>query len=365
MRRPFGCIGLLVALSVWAQEGAPSPDEKEQAPASAATGVPATGAPATGAPATGAPATGAESLEVKPLGFQSRVLPKQVQLGEPFVYELVITHAKGQRFELKPPTALGPFEVLSVERDRKDETAQAVTSFRVKMALFELGSKTIPDMPFEVSENDKSRRFVASGLEVVAVSSLPPDADEKGESLADYKPPREVPVPSYFLLYVVAVLGVMAGLVYLLARWLNRPRETPESLEARLPMDVRAVRALDALREEDLPGRGRAREYYFRLSEILRGYLGERFSFEAKECTSSELLDTIRKMKTPGLVLPDLRLFVHQSDFVKFAKLVPTPEECKGAMDFAYRVVKDTTAAAAPPVSPSGQIAHGSGSDVS
>jgi len=360
MRRLFLCALLACALPALAQDAAPAPAtppaDAPAAPAPAPAGAPAAAPAAQAAPA--------ESVDVKPFGFQSRVLPKQVQLGEPFVYELVITHAKDQRFELKPPKELGPFEVLGVERDRKDDKAQAVTTFRVKMSLFELGAKTIPDMPFDVYEESKTRRFVAPGTQVEGVSTLPPDAEEKGESLADYKPPREVPVRSWFLLYVLGVLVALAGLVYLLARWLNRPREAAEVREARLPMDVRAVRALDALREEDLPGRGRAREYFFRLSEILRGYLGERFSFEALECTSSELLEEVRRMNTPGLLLADLRLFVETSDFVKFAKLQPSPDECKGAIDFAYRVVKDTTAAAAALAAPTAQTAHGPGPHV-
>ncbi|HEY0093656.1 MAG TPA: hypothetical protein VGB96_04995, partial [Archangium sp.] len=44
---------------------------------------------------------------VEPQGFQSRVQPEQVLIGEPFVYELVITHPADHSYDLALPPDLG------------------------------------------------------------------------------------------------------------------------------------------------------------------------------------------------------------------------------------------------------------------
>ena len=64
-------------------------------------------------------------------------------------------------------------------------------------------------------------------------------------------------------------------------------------MEPPKPAHQRALMSLDALSEAQLPAQGRWREYYFRLSEILRKYLGERFDFDALECTTEELSECL------------------------------------------------------------------------
>lgn len=285
---------------------------------------------------------------VAPLGFQLRVDPKQVKLGEPFVYTLELTHKPSQRYELRTPTDLGPFEILDVSRKRADAADKATTVFLVKMSVFELGKKTLPDLEFDVFDAGVTSRFIAPGIDIECVSTLPQDAEQKGENLYDIKPPEDVPVRSYRLLWGLLAAAAVAAAGYALFRYLRRPRATLEVARPLAPLDVRTVTALDALRTEDLPGKGQVRDFYFRLSEILRGYLGERFGFEALECTSSELLERLRLLHTPGLDGEGMRRFVADSDLAKFAKHAPTAEECKGSLEFAYQVVHRTWPPPAP-----------------
>ncbi|HLL53717.1 MAG TPA: hypothetical protein VK447_09240 [Myxococcaceae bacterium] len=317
------------------------------------------------APAPDPSAPPAELAKVSPTTFQSRVSPNQVQLGEPFTYEVVLVHPPTQRYELKVPADLGAFDVLEVGRERKDAAAQTVTTFRVKLALFELGKKTMPDFTFDVYEEGRTARFVLPGGSAVeCVGTLPEDAAEKGEALYDYKPPEDVPVRSWRLLYVLAGVAAAALLGYLLYRWWRRPRDKALVVEPALPADVRALRALDTLRAEDLPHQGRGREFFFRLSEIVRGYLGQRYAFEALECTTPELLAALRKLDTPGLKPDEVRAFAETSDFVKFARQEPSLDDCKQALDYAYGMVRTTTAAALAAAPPPTTPAHGPGSRV-
>ena len=114
------------------------------------------------------------------------------------------------------------------------------------------------------------------------------------------------------------------------------------------PLDVRTREALNALGKENLPAKGQVKEFYFRLSEILRGYLGERYSFEALECTTPELIASLRKLRTPGLPEEDLLRFISESDMVKYAKAEASPESCAQSLAFGYELVKKTYVPPAP-----------------
>jgi hypothetical protein len=298
------------------------------------------------------------ALDARPSRFLSHVEPDKVRLGEPFVYELVITHPLDQRYELRPIRDPGPFEPLQQLRERIDGPRDATTKFKLELSLFELGKKQLPDLTFDVIGPAGVAEFVAKGIEVEGLSSLPKDSEKREPTLFDIKALEEIPVRTYRALWFAVGLAAAALAAYLAYRWSKRPRRPVEEPRVSPPLDVRTIAALDALRAEDLPGKGRFREFYFRWSEILRGYLGQRYGFEALECTSSELLQSLRQLQTHPLPIAELSRFVHESDLVKFAKAPAEPIQCKQALEFGYRIVQATFSSPAAPVSTNAQRLH-------
>jgi hypothetical protein len=280
--------------------------------------------------------------EVAPLQFRSWVEPKRVRLGEPFLYQLVITHSLAQRYELRIPAAMGPFELLDQSRLRQDAKEAATTTFKLKLALFELGKNTLPDLELQVVEGGEVDRFVAAGMEVEGISSLPADVGDKGASLYDIKPPEEVPIRSYRLIWALLAAAALIAAGYAAVRWIRRPRPIRAAPIPLDPLNRRMLAALDQLRKKDLPSQGRAREFYFDLSEILRAYLGERYGFEALECTSAELMEAAARLQAPGLPRQELAGFVQRSDLVKFAKAEGASSDCEQDLQFGYRLVQQT-----------------------
>ena len=223
---------------------------------------------------------------------------------------------------------------------------------------FSLGKLPTPPLTFEVTDEAEVTHVPAPRADVWVVSSLPADAQTSGADLYDVRPPEQVPVRTWRLVY--GLLGALAlvALGVLLFRWLARRRHTTPPPPPPEPLHVRTTRALDELAERDLLGQSRFKEFYFRLSEILRGYLGERFGFEALERTTPELLEALQERPTPGLDFENVSTFAHQSDFARYAKAEPTVTECQAHLELAYRLVRDTTRAATPSAEPNGS-AHG------
>ncbi len=297
--------------------------------------------------ADAAPAPAPSPPDVRPpLAFSSRAEPDRIRLGEPFSYQLVIRHPLSQRYDLRPPSNEGPFELLAQHRQRVDAKDSATTTFTLRLAVFELGQKKLPDLTFEVIEPDRSGRFVAPGLTVEAIGSLPASAEKGRPELRDIKPPEDVPVRSYRLLWALGLALALAALAYAAYRGLMRRRRRPPAPAPLAPLDIRILAALEALRKEGLPAQGRAREFYFRLSEIARAYLGERYGFEALECTSAELLEAVHKLKARALPTDELRRFVAEADLVKFAKAPAPAAQCDQALHFVEQLVRRTVAPA-------------------
>jgi hypothetical protein len=292
-----------------------------------------------------------------PLRVQSRVTPAQVQLGEPFVFEVVVTHDRAQRYELPPPGDLGAFDLVSVARDRVDGPDSSTTTFQVTLQGFELGKQRVPTLELELTDPGGTMKMPVSGPEVELVSALPADAPS-GADLYDVRKPEQLPVRTWRLLWALLAALALVGLAFLVVRVLRRPKPVvAEPERPKTPLHVRATQALDALAAQNLPAQGRTKEFYFSLSEIVRGYLGERYGFEALESTTPELLDALRARRTPGLPMAELSAFANESDFVRYAKASPGPDACKAALETGYRIVHLTTVGEA--ATPATGGAHG------
>lgn len=285
-----------------------------------------------------------------PEQLRVRVMPEKVKLGEPATIEIVVTHDPSQRYELKTPNDLGDFDYVGQERKRVDGKSQSTTTIEVKVAAFQLGALDTPQLELEVTAPEGNATLPVPRAKLIVESILPDDKQTKGENLYDVKPPEEVPIRSWRLLYALAALLALAGLTYAIVRYLQRPKVVaPAYVPPPEPLHVRTTKALDALAAQNLPAKGEFKPYYFRLSEIVRGYLGELYGFEAMESTTPELLNALRSRSTPGLPMTDLTTFAEASDYIRYARQLPSVDDCKLHLELAYRIVHATQAALTPP----------------
>ena len=101
---------------------------------------------------------------------------------------------------------------------------------------------------------------------------------------------------------------------------------------------------------ERLVEKGVVREHYFRLSDIIRRYIENRFSIPAVEQTTQELLPGI--MRLAGMndaAKSGMQEFLQHSDMVKFAKYLPGQEEIESSEQKVVRIIQETKKEEAPP----------------
>ncbi len=291
---------------------------------------------------------GATAAEPEAPDARARVDPTSVQVGQSFELEVAVTHNAADRYDFNPPAEAGEFDVLGQERARSDSGARATTTFKIKLSAYKLGALKTPAFVFDVASPTGTSQFTAPQVDISVVRA----PGDTSTDLKDPHPPVDVAIRTWRVVYAALALAALVLLAAWLRRFLKRPKALVVAPPVPLaPLDVRTLQALDVLRNENLPAAGRVREFHFRLSEIIRAYLGERYSFDAMECTSSELLDTLRRLRTPGLSIAPLREFTVQNDLARYAKAAPGADECKSSLEFAYRLVHETTASQ-PPATP-------------
>jgi hypothetical protein len=156
-------------------------------------------------------------------------------------------------------------------------------------------------------------------------------------ALRDIKPPVEIPSGWAWVWWVLLVLAVAA-----LAFWAWRYWQKRRAQAQVVPVVPPHIRAKQRLREA-LALIGQPREFCILVSDTIRGYLEERFDFQAPERTTEEFLYELRGT---DLLLPDqkdsLGEFLKRCDLVKFAKYEPGPPELQDLHASAMRLVEET-----------------------
>ena len=130
----------------------------------------------------------------------------------------------------------------------------------------------------------------------------------------------------------------------LLVRRLRRKQPLVQAPVIELPLHERVLQQLAALDKERVWQQGDHKAYQSRLTDLLRGYIEERYQVPALESTTDELLHELRvsplNTDQQNLLGNMLRL----ADLVKFAKALPSPQENEQMMANALRFVQETAA---------------------
>ncbi|MDR1222533.1 MAG: DUF4381 family protein [Tannerella sp.] len=192
----------------------------------------------------------------------------------------------------------------------------------------------------------------------VALKVSSPDVDlehpEEFKDIRDIWRPPFVLADYYALIYgVLFALFLICVIGYFVQRMRNRPERSAEVKEApKLPPHEQAMKELKDIRERKLWQQGRNKEYYTEITDTLRRYMSLRYGTSVMEKTSSEILEMLRNEEPGNREVYDLlKQILRLSDFVKFAKLHPLPDENELSM-FNANLFVDKTKRVEIPVAP-------------
>jgi hypothetical protein len=171
--------------------------------------------------------------------------------------------------------------------------------------------------------------------------------DFKQLQLNDIKPvqkPAFVWTDYLWILWIVLGLILLLLLIGLIIVLVLRKKNkgyffTPPQV---LPPHVRALQELDKLRAGKIWQQGREKEFYTKITDILRVYMFERYRINAMEMTSGEILVEIRKRSEEDSIYNNLVQILSVADMVKFAKHKPYMDENDLSLMNAYFFVNQT-----------------------
>lgn len=238
----------------------------------------------------------------------------------------------GDSVELRAPAKI----------DTVDMGSQRRILFAVPVQSFDSGEYKLPAIEYVVGADTARSNSVI--LKVVPVSAKADDP------IADYAGTADPENPSFFdwvpdwildfwwlILLIILLIGLF---IYGLRRYRKQGSLLPKKPEPTAYEE--AVKKLRELKAMKLWEQGMEKEYYTDLTDILRRYLYRRFGINASEMTSRQILAALSKNEETKDKRSYFRKILDMADFVKFAKVLPLPEDNVASYDNAVRFVEET-----------------------
>lgn len=259
--------------------------------------------------------------------FTSSIDTNRILIGEQIELTLKAELKKGVAFNwpIVPDTLKGLewVEIGGVDTSIVDDSWRLVQT--LKLTSFDSGYVAIPPFSLQIGENN----YVSPAIPIeVAMVQLSEETD-----LYDIKAPLQAPINwipillwggGILLFIAIAVIGTL---------WLlNRKKQVKLTPEQKLSPYEYAQLQLKEIENEQLWQAGKTKEYYSRLTDVMRLYMERQMGKHAMESTADEVIDQLETLGLPDPFFKKTSALLSLSAMVKFAKEKPSLAQNEAAL---------------------------------
>lgn len=271
----------------------------------------------------------------------------EITIGDKIKYEILIRYRGDVNIQFPELEQIGVFTVKKTggikEPEREKDDYFVIKRYYV-LTTYEIGRQTIPHLKIKYKDAHGENEVTTNEI-IIDVKGVMKEG-ETASDIKDIVPPMGISTNfTRLIMWIAAGLGTLliGGSIYwLIGKRKKQKEEQKFEYIYRTPHEI-AYEMLENLLKEDLLAKGLAKEYYYRINDILRHYIENRFSLLAPERTTEEFLEEMAhtdKLEDNHKVL--VQEFLEHCDMVKYAKYKPSRIEAKETYDLVKRLIDET-----------------------
>lgn len=231
-----------------------------------------------------------------------------------------------------------PADTSSLGSDREEISQDII------IQSFDSGLYTIRPFVYVTGSDTFKSNELALKVIPVPVDTLKTVHDYAGTATPSWKIWDLLPdfiVDYWWVMLIIAWVALAVALYFV---WRKRKAIIGTIIPPKPPVPPyeMAMQQLNALKNQKLCEHGHEKEYYTRLTEILRVYLQRRFDINAMEMTSTQIMREISRHEDIKPSSPLMKQILEIADFVKFANIRPMPDDNIKSFNMAVQFVEAT-----------------------
>ncbi len=263
-----------------------------------------------------------------------------ITIGDPVQYSVTIRHAPDlQILSVISAPSQDILKIKKIEDLHRQERETIVEGKKFTLTAFRLGEFILDPIQIQYRSRKggeiKNLQTERIYLTVKSVAAGETKTDIRGIK-AVVSLPGSVKVILAFLL-----LLFLAGGGFLIYRFLKKPAVQIQGPEPRMTLEEEAFLLLNQLFDSDWIRRGKVKEYYLKLSEILRAYFEKRFQILAIESTTHEIVRSLKQKGIDRKLVELIAEVLEAADLAKFAKWVPEPSRILQLNQKARQIIEE------------------------
>lgn len=269
----------------------------------------------------------------------------QIQIGDHLNIRLTISQPNNYTVSFPVITdTLGNMELISASKiDTSVESDKKILTQLYTVSAYDSGEYRAGAVKVFFKNSNGESDSVLSNEIPITVNTLDVDTTKPFKAI---KAPLDVPYSwKEFIWYIVTFIVLMTVVIAGAILWNKRRKQKPLVVERPKPKDpahIWARKELKKLEDEKLWQNNETKSYYSRLTDILRQYLEYRYNWLALESTTEEIQSEISNYNLKEKAKENLLSTLRTADLVKFAKMIPLPDENIRAMENAYKFIDFT-----------------------
>lgn len=270
---------------------------------------------------------------------------KNIKIGEQIQYKVSVETPADTPVSFPEGQTFAPLEMV---KTRAADTLRDGGKYRLVkeyyLTQFDEGKYTIPSQKIRINNKDYFTDSLLVEVHTVAIDTLK-------QPLYDIKPIQEVkkPFTSYgWILTIIAAVLLLLIVVFVYFVFIRKKKFPFLQTQKKLPPFDRAIQDLKELQNSKYLIQSQHKEYYTRLTDIVKAYLEEEVHILAKESTTDELLTKINLLQEKGKLnlnqetITNLKRVLQTADLVKFAKNKPSDDNAEYDRETIENVVIKT-----------------------
>ena len=270
---------------------------------------------------------------------------KNIKIGEQIQYKVSVETPADTPVSFPEGQTFAPLEMV---KTRAADTLRDGGKYRLVkeyyLTQFEEGKYTIPSQKIRINNKDYFTDSLLVEVHTVAIDTLK-------QPLYDIKPIQEVkkPFTSYgWILTIIAAVLLLLIVAFVYFVFIRKKKFPFLQTQKKLPPFDRAIQDLKELQNSKYLIQSQHKEYYTRLTDIVKAYLEEEVHILAKESTTDELLAKINLLQEKGKLnlnqetITNLKRVLQTADLVKFAKNKPSDDNAEYDRETIENVVIKT-----------------------
>lgn len=239
---------------------------------------------------------------------------------------------------------MAPYELITVNpTDTAIVAGKRVLHQKIVYSIYDADKYYFPTVtiPFK-KPNDNSAYFASSDSIPFVVNGMAVDTTAAFKPIKDIK---DVKVTNHKALYIFLIINAIIAIGFLIYFFVFKKNKKLKSAAADLPkislFDF-TMQQFNNLAAKKLWQQDQVKLYYSELTDILRTYLEKRFSINAMESTSDEIIEQLQNIPTANTLTGDVEYILRLADMAKFAKSIMLANENEKALELAKHFVTAT-----------------------